>query len=319
MGSRTLHALARGCVLTSIASFAACEDGVSPSRPPQLEYVVETFDVRYDSSFFAAATVAVLGVEVAVVHTGGEPAHLTWRGCGTLEASLPSGSAAAWRSENQLLWRWGVMPPDCVSIAGIVGDSLFPGDTLHNVIWSSTELAQILADSLPAGPYSFRAIHDVGYGIDTVVLGTLDLPVSRYPVLPSPLAREGFGYEPELEPSANPSGDVTVRLLVRSFVDRAVTHTFVESCPMQIYAFADTVAQTTIPEPEPSWRWPETCGQETLELLLLPSDSMVFLDVLSRSELLTSGVPAGSYALTGIFDVDARPLRLGLGSLQLGP
>jgi hypothetical protein len=303
----------------TLVAAGACESGTSPLLRPSIEYVIDVFEVVEETPAWSPTPVARLGLDIGVVNEGYASVALEWTQCSLdLFAYGPDGDAATWQLSGRHTWPHG-SGYGCIA-AENRSLRLGPGESAHGLVKAQVRLAEILADSLQAGPYAFRGVLDFGLGPDTFDIGVVTMPETRFPLPPPPVYRDGFEYVVLLEQEPTPDGSVTVRLtMTNTIATTGATNTFPEGCPLRLLAFPDAISQTTIPEPTPTWIWPESCGDATLDVRLELGESREFAGVLSRAELLGSGVPVGSYALTGMIVADERPLRIDLGSLQLGP
>lgn len=310
-----------GVIFVSALS-AGCDVFTGPAPRGPLEYVVEELEVVERTPEWASFPVAFLRAEVALVNQRADSIVFGHGTCGLeLEASAgpDGGDEPAWRSGRRRSW-----PGSIGFVCSAVGleARLGPGDTLRSSAFrAEIPLAEILADSLPVGRYSFRGTVRTGVEEARVELGRVLLPESRFPLPGMTFFRDGFRYRVDVESDpASPTAVATLRVSFGASVrQRPLQRTLSRECPLRLLAFAKPRSRETIPLPEPAWAWPPSCGAGDVAVRLGPGQERTFETEIPTAELVAARAAPGPQHLLAVVDVEGRPIRIAGGELELQP
>lgn len=305
-------------VLTVATSLSGCDGIFGPDSDQGLEYVVERLEVIEEDVDWSPVPVAYLLAEIGIVNTGRDSTTLDFHACDFHLQAFATGDAErpAWHSRAYTSW------PEsnhfmCSGI--LVTYHVGPGDTL-GILAPKQPLAGILADSLPAGSYDFRATLDVDPSPVRIDFGSVTLPASRYPLSDRVAGRDGFRYEVAIEDVGSESaGEAVVKLHVAysaNSLTMALERELVAACPVRLLAFRDPAEVTTIPVPEPTWSWPDTCPPGSESVTLRAGESRTFERPIDLEQVAGAAGP-GPYHLMGIIEVDGRAIRLAAGGVNV--
>ncbi len=312
------HIRTYALVLAVATWLSGCDGIFGPDSDRALEYVVERFEVIQEDVDWSPIPIAYLIAEIGIVNTGSESTTTGFSLCDFhLEAfATDAAELPVWRSPTHTSW------PMSTHIACTLADNSYhigPGDTL-SILATTQPLAGILADSLPAGSYDFRATLGVDPGPVHLDFGTITVPTSRHPLPDRVAHRDGFRYEVEIEDiGAGSTDEAIVKLHVAysaSSLTRALERELVSECPVRLLAFREATEVTTIPVPEPVWSWPESCPPGDESVTLNPGESRSFERRLDPEQVAGIAGP-GRYHLMGIIEVDGRAIRLSAGEVSV--
>ena len=297
---------------------SGCDGIFGPDADDDLQYVIERFEVIEEDVEWAPFPIAYLVADVALVNTGRDSTTVRFDWCRfDLEAfGVDRLGEPVWRSQAHTSWPSST-PFICLDIAR--ARDVAPGDTLRaETLRTKQPLSGILADSLPAGLYDFKARIHIEANPLLIELGELNLPVSRFPLPEHVAYRDGFRYEVRIDDSAaeGSSAAVTLDVAFIAKVTMALERELSEACPVRLLAFERVEDVTTIPQPEAAWSWPETCAPGTQSVTLMPGGSRRFEDLMDLEPLAASAGP-GRYHLMAILDVDDRPIRISAGEVDI--
>lgn len=324
-GAAGAHRHARmGGLLVLLSAASACDLLTGPDDPSPIEYRAEGLTVFEQSHEWSPVPITYLEASLLGVNVTDDSVGVSTASCILdLEAFRDSdsgpGSSPSWRLLARQTWP-GSSEFACLEL--VSEQVLGPGDTIR-LSTGAIPLAEILADSLPAGSYRFQVRMnnhvrraDAGRSEPFLVaLGTITLPVSRYPLSTGSYARDGFLYEVEVSSGSGADEDDLVRLTVTHAFSRAgpLTRTLSLNCPVQIFGFKSSDERVRIPVPGPAWTWPHGrhlgCGDLTMPIRLEPGGVARFEYPLPRARYAQDGLKITDYFLMAIIEVDERPIR----------
>ena len=309
-----------------IGSFAsACESttGTNDARR-SIEYSIEVLETLEKDHDWARGPVVYLRASLFAVNVTDDSATVSMPSCILgLEALFSSQGgtleAPSWRSVDRLGWPGSVL----IGCRGGINAELGPGDTLRGLT-TEIPLAQILADSLPAGPYHFqvRIMSEVEIGSSSrtedllVALGDIHLPVSQHPLSLGAYRRDGFEYRMSASSSATvgSSARATLEMTHTAPSSGILERVLSENCPIRLFAFRNAEERETIPVPEALWTWPDpsSCGTTTVRVRLGSDESETFETEVPSQVVDAGGEGIEDLFLLAIIDVDGRPIRFGV-------
>lgn len=305
-------------VMAVATSLSGCDGIFGPNSDQGLEYVVERFEVIQEDMDWSPIPVAHLIAEIGIVNTGRHSTTFGFHACDFHLEAFAAGDAERpmWRSQAHTSWPRS----NHFVCSGMMNTyHIGPGDTLE-ILAPKQPLAGILADSLPAGSYEFRATLGVDPSPVRIDFGTVRLPISRYPLPDRVAHRDGFRYEVEIDDAGTEStGGAIVKVHVAystNSLTRALERDLVAACPVRLLAFRDPADVTTIPVPEPAWSWPESCPPGDESVTLSAGEFRTFERPIDLEQVAGAAGP-GRYHLMGIIEVDGRAIRLSAGEVNV--
>lgn len=297
-------------VAPAAALLPACSEFALGPRAGPLEFLVFDVGVVEREADYAPFPIAELRVDLLAVNEGHEPLRV--------EFACPSTTLEAFRGDPEPVWRSVARKSWPHSICSVCGShplvvTLRPGDT--QPIERRVRLADILADSLPAGAYTFEARVETNLGAALVPLGPVALPPSRFPLPENRIYRDAFEYAVEV--TGGPVVRTTLVVTHGGRTSQRLRRTLSATCPVRILAHETPEDRETIPVPPPIWTRPVSCPDDPVEVELEPGETRTFDLAWEAAGILASGVPEGRYALTAVVDADGRPLRFAVGEVEL--
>lgn len=323
-GRRCRDGSCRALVLvlsTLVASTGGCDIFTGPDDALGLEFEMGRLEVVEESPAWSPVPITHLAASVRGVYRGRDSVAVSFPRCiPELEAVRGAGPAddaeASWRLIERRSWPEG---SGFACALGFRTTTLGPGDTV-SAFEVEVPLAEILADSLPVGVYSFRvrtpyeATRGAASfsGVAALDLGSVELPTSAYPLPVGVVFRDGFRFEVEVAPGGSGEDDI-VRLGVShsGSSGNGLTRDLSLRCPIRLFAFETDEARLQIPVPQPAWRWPGpvyVCGEETTALRLEPGERVDFQYRIPGIRI-PQGTEIDDYVYVAVIEVDGRPLR----------